>query len=394
MNTQRLKNSKFKLTAVISSLLLLFFSQNALAQSDKAAPPPDAYAAIQVPAPTFPNYSWPYMSAVPGTSSLPTQDLYGAQYLPYMPWLGTNIALLVNYADFFYQLEKNNTVGGAPYMAPVTALANNTLSTTKDDTAKSAGETTSTDVNSVLSNQDPSIVTYKLVSIPGTDTTIPCKNQVDCNLNPPPKNEAFNADTLLATSGFPADKADQMNNLITFLTSMTDPIPTIELSSDPTERASQLQSADIQRYILMVRTLAAAQSMALSNFNFLAQERQIVPDLGSKAGMTTLPTDGHQTAVKDASQLQLEEFLVNRRIGNSEWYAAVNTAPSVAVQRETLFVLAEMQQQLAQLRMLNERLLATMTVMQMQMTQFNKSSIQTQQQAISDNIDQANESKQ
>jgi hypothetical protein len=176
-----------------------------------------------------------------------------------------------------------------------------------------------------------------------------------------------------------------VEKLITFLSGMVEPLDVVRLSDDPNKRKSQIEeSAQIQRLLLLTRSYTATQSVALNNLYFLAKEREIIPKLGEQSAMTTLPTDGSEDEIKDASQLQLEEFLVNRRVGNSAWYAAVNTASPIAIQRETLFVLAEVQQQLFQLRMINERLLAAMSVMQFQIAQLNKAQMSVAVQDVSD----------
>jgi hypothetical protein len=63
----------------------------------------------------------------------------------------------------------------------------------------------------------------------------------------------------------------------------------------------------------------------------------------------------------------------------------MNTASPTALQRETVFILAEMQRQLYELRMLNERMLATLSTMQMTMLQLGTSQLTVQAQ----NIEQA-----
>ena len=369
---------------LVGASLFILSSFGAMAQTAATSPaPPPPVVAVAPPSPAgaiFPGANWPYAYPSINQPSMPTFDRSGALYLPYLsyvPWQGQNTALLVNYADFFYQLAKNNTLNAGAYNAAVTALANGYFITNDHITLQNAVNATAGNVqNMLLPNLFGTTSPTSLATIPGSDTVMP-------NTNPPPTNFAFDADNLMGTLGFNPSSAPNMNNLIIFLTGLSQPIPALSLSTTQSVRASQLQNALVQEYILQSRQLAATQSVALSNFNYLANERQIIPGLGQKSGMTTLPTDGTQQPVNDASQLQLQAFLINRRVGNSSWYTAIESAPAIGVQRETVFVLAEMQKQLLQLQMVNERMLATLSVMQTQMAQFGKASLQANQQAAS-----------
>jgi hypothetical protein len=85
----------------------------------------------------------------------------------------------------------------------------------------------------------------------------------------------------------------------------------------------------------------------------------------------------------------VEQYLINNRLNNPDWYASMNTAPPAAVQREILYVLAETQRQLFELRMVNERMLATMSTMQMALTQMSRSNLQVTADQVKSNLSQA-----
>lgn len=348
------------LNKVFLGVGLLVFPWVSFAQN--AAPPRD----VSIPQPSGP-------SAPAGTPQ-PTVDLASRAYLP---WVGQNVQLLVNYADFFYQLQKGDASGGSSaYMSATTALANKQLVTTVIDTSKNATDLTLKNVQYILAWGDASAMnssTY--ATMPGTDIQ---PSLVD--------NFAFNADNILGTIGYEDSDSKSVEALIMFLSGGAKPLGGLTFSDDTDTRKKQLAGSDVQDYLLQARMTAAGQSVAFSNLNYLAQERQIIKGLGTKAGMTTLPTDASKSERPDASQLQLEQFLVDRRVGNSSWYTSMDTASSITVQRETLFVLAEISKQMFQQKILMERMLAEQIAMQQQSAQLNRTKLDYDKQSVQKNL--------
>lgn len=188
----------------------------------------------------------------------------------------------------------------------------------------------------------------------------------------------------------PTDVNNAEESLV-FLTDSTTPLSSI----DPTQLSStQLQqmasSPDGQKFIVHVRTLTAYRSLALSNLYSLILERTPVKNLGALAGLpnhsatnaapaanNALPgnaTSGtqQQNAGPDASPLEVEEYIATRRVDNPQWYTDMANASPPVIARETLFVLAEMEKELFQIKQQNERILATLTVMEVQSLQATK----------------------
>jgi len=361
----------------VSAAILFSLVASSSAFANTATPlPKDAGAKMQRPAPIYPGATWNYALPAISANTLPTLDKNTQQYLPYLPWIGQNIALLVNYADFFYQLQQADINGATgPYNSIATATSNTLISQTREKNMGEASRQTSAELANQLTFDPLKAASLKLAQIPGTDSVAPCTG---AGCPTAPSNEQFNADSIFGSLGYTDGQATNINSLIHFLANLTQPLPDPGLSTNSATRKSQLQRADVQNYLLMIRTLVSLQSMALSNFNFLAEERKIIAGLGEKANMK-LPPDspgGDPKPVKDASQLQLEQYLINNRLNNPNWYASMNTASPAAVQREMLYVLAETQRQLFELRMVNERMLATMSTMQMALTQMSRSNIQ------------------
>ena len=355
-----------QLNKIFLGVGLVMISATAVAQSYAAAP---RDVSIPQPGLVYPSYSSPV-----NKSLQPTVD--AASYT-YLRWMGSNVQLLVNYADFFYQLQKSegSTAAGA-YMAPQTALINTQLVSTAQKTLKNSTDLTLKNMQFVLATGDDSTLgagTY--AAIPGTDI-----------MSPNADNFSFNADNILGTLGNEEKNSKNVDNLVMFLTGAAKPLGGLTLSKNAEERKKQLAGSDVQDYLLQSRTAAAAQSVAFSNLNYMAQERQIVPGLGTQAGMTTLPTDGNSKPVSDASQIQLEQFLSNRRVGNTSWFTNINTASSIAVQRETLFVLAEMEKQMFEQKILLERMLAEQVAMQVQQAQLNRTKLDYDRQSVQKNL--------
>ncbi|HEV2613505.1 MAG TPA: hypothetical protein VGV92_02220 [Gammaproteobacteria bacterium] len=356
---------------ILLSVGLLSLTGAALAQN----PPPPTITPAQAPVgPIFP-------------SSGSVQPSIDAASNAYLPWLGQNLMNLVAYEELFWKLQQSDVSGGSSaYNATGTAYANTQLVNTLQTTLQSSVGITETNMQTMLAfgSSPPSAATTALAMLPGTDNTPPNNNK-----QPASDNAFLNADTILGVFNYDptnSTAAAAVNNLVMFLTGQAQPIGI--LSFNPATVATQMGQADVQNYLLEARAAAAAQSVAMSNLQYLAQERALVKGLGTNAHMTTLPLDTNtpQTPINDASQLQLEQFLVDRRVGNPLWYANVNTASSTAVQRETLFVLAEISKQMFEQKLLLERMLAEEVAMQQSTSQINQAKINYDYQTVQSSL--------
>lgn len=172
------------------------------------------------------------------------------------------------------------------------------------------------------------------------------------------------ADSLMGKLAYTTD-TDKNNaeQALSFLSDYASPLGSIDPSTLNKEQVEKMNSSpEGQRYRVHIRTLAAVRSLALSNFYHMLMERMPVKNLGKNAGLP-----GHDTAGNgDASPLEVESYIATRRVNSADWYTYMNKAPEVIVARETLFVLAEMEKQLFEIKQQNERILATLTVMAVQ----------------------------
>ncbi len=109
----------------------------------------------------------------------------------------------------------------------------------------------------------------------------------------------------------------------------------------------------LANYLSALRNYAALASVGISNFNYMLAQREVPKgDADSK------------------SQVQLQQEMATRRFGDgktkSAWRKRMETASPVVLQREMLYLLADMNYQLHQNHLQQERILATMSAMQLQ----------------------------
>jgi hypothetical protein len=147
--------------------------------------------------------------------------------------------------------------------------------------------------------------------------------------------------------------ANRAINYVVFATGLGEAPTSIDYSSLNDEQKKKLDSTEIGRqYKISLRSLVAARDLMANNLFSMLAKRVQQPGLGEKAGMSH----------KDASLLEVEEFVATRRAKSEKWHEDMQKAAPVVLQRETLYVLAEIQQQLMTLQQQNERILATLSV--------------------------------
>lgn len=257
---------------------------------------------------------------------------------------------------------------------PATVVGNTELSNAKNFTTVNTSNISERSAQNVLTNRDQK-ETQRIAGIPASDTIIPQQQgfafrarAVDVNNG----NQALNFDTLIQPTNY--SNFDVQNlirnpqyNFVQLAGGLFQPITSISLqNANPKLTEEQMQeiqaTPDYQRLQAAVRSYVAAQSVGASNLYQLMMERIPQKGLGTQAGVT----DKNGNPIADASELQVQQYLATRRSQNRAWYDQMATASPTTVQRETLFVLAEIREQLFQMQLQNERLLATLSVMQMQ----------------------------
>lgn len=180
---------------------------------------------------------------------------------------------------------------------------------------------------------------------------------------------ALNLDGLLGPTAYKKGgeprEYDLAMNFVRFLSNQGSPEPVPSLATLKKAKA-KARSA----YLVGLRSYVAAQSIGISNLNQMFARRVTVDGLGAKAGIThpgppgglSGPVPQTQT---DASQLEVDDYVAERRVKDPTWYGKMEKAAPVTVARETLYVLAEIEKSLNDQRKTNERILATLSAMEL-----------------------------
>lgn len=163
----------------------------------------------------------------------------------------------------------------------------------------------------------------------------------------------LDAQNFLRQLSYTTDAQNKAERMIAFMagSGSVGAIDLEELKAKP-----ELDSSDsAKEYKIKVYANAAIRSLLLGNLYEVFNARIPIKKLGEKSGMPNA----------NASLAEVEQYAASRRIRNPEWYKTIDSAPSIAVQREIAFILAEMQWQLQTLHQDNEKMLQTMTAVGM-----------------------------
>lgn len=201
-------------------------------------------------------------------------------------------------------------------------------------------------------------------------------------------DKTLSVDTLLSPLAYPSFDTKNLNknpsyNFIRLASGLYDS-PGANIAKqfntlNDTQKKEMQTSPDYQKYQAALRAYIAAQSVGTGNLYHMMAERIPQQGLGKEAGMPNA----------NASALQVQQYLATRRSQNKDWYLQMAKASPVTIQRETLFTLAEIRQQLFDLQLQNQRLLATLSVMQLQGQQMGKTTLQMLGQKVQTQIDTA-----
>ncbi len=182
--------------------------------------------------------------------------------------------------------------------------------------------------------------------------------------------KSIDIESLLQPITYSDTEAAEAKNVINALSNSLAPITPINfnqlISSLSGDRATnikaKLQEKPIQEYLAALRNYLATQTMALSNLYQLYAERQAINP--NKADSAVRPALQALASSGPVSLLKLENFMTTRRILDKNWYKndLINENPAT-LQRQQVELLAENLAESYQTRMTLERLLATMSVL-------------------------------
>ncbi len=228
----------------------------------------------------------------------------------------------------------------------------------------------------------------------------------------------FNFDSLIVPKAYNQDEHTAASRFIEYLTKRYQPLgnkidfnllrATLNQYKNKPEQLGEMLNSFVtskayKQYQLSVRSLLASRSVALSNMNQLMVERTPIKTTQPNAGLASLSeTIGVKPSViykKDpnnpsektkyyvyASPLQISNYIANHRANSKQWYQDMAKASPATVQRETLYVLAEMESQMQRQHIDSERLLATLTAMQLEASAGNALALQTKARAVNTEI--------
>lgn len=307
-----------------------------------------------------------------------------------------------------YQLDANL----APTMKAVSADQNITQTTreaaqtTTEDQVKNAlwafpekivtPDTSTQDGSEMNTNKTDRANLYRdlTVNAPASDTLYIDSDSISSSYPAVAKpdttyNNYFSFDTLFTPKAYANDDASNAaQKYVEYAAELYSPLTDginysgiqsgLSAYSSDADKANYLQkivtNATYQKYQLSIRSLVAARSAAVSNFNYMQAERTPVADLGTKAGM---PDDPNLPS-GSASPLQVQHYVGTHRVNNPDWYTQMKHASPATLQREQVFMLAEIEAQMQRSYMLNERVLSTLSVMGLQAGALQKMSLQSQ----------------
>jgi hypothetical protein len=214
------------------------------------------------------------------------------------------------------------------------------------------------------------------------------KSNRDIEKNP---LKSIDINSLLQPISYSETEAAEANNVINALGGSLAPLSTINfnqllanLSGDKnTNLKAKLQEKQVQEYLALLRTYLATQTVALSNLYQLYAERQAIdPNKADPALRSALHAVASQTP-GPLSRLKLENFMATRRILDENWYKndLIKENPAT-LQRQQIELLAENLAESYQTRMTLERLLATMSVLVLELNGQARTQLEHQVQII------------
>ena len=96
--------------------------------------------------------------------------------------------------------------------------------------------------------------------------------------------------------------------------------------------------AEYNKYLADVWSRNTQKSIVLNNLYYIMRMREKIPDLGKKANLL----DSQGNLIDDASVLQVEKHLANKRVTDTTWYDRIENGPPIELERESLAILAQM----------------------------------------------------
>jgi hypothetical protein len=276
-------------------------------------------------------------------------------------------SLFYQSADSVYNVLVGNAV-------KVILAPNNNFSGTIDvnpnykPNTNSAPTLTAQAVANILTAIQPNntIATMAAMPAPGPSTT-PGVSPFATGGSQPPPTQNVDPTSLLGPLQYDANSNNntQQSNALSFITFVTNlSKPMLVLDTSKATPSTLQNSGDVQNYLVTLRTYATQQALAISNFYQMYANRIAVDISGKIPGVP-----GGAPIYPKTSPLMLDQYMATRRFNDSNWAQAIqNTATPSELMRQQIYFLAEIRYELYQNRLMNERILATLSLMTLQGT--------------------------
>jgi peptidoglycan hydrolase-like protein with peptidoglycan-binding domain len=310
--------------------------------------------------------------------------------------LCTSFTTPFSYADVVVDSSSQNLVAGFG----TKAIANNLMN--KAPTGSEITIPTNiAQATYLLSPNSPLVgpLTQQLLSQLANLGKDPANDKLSFTWNPNAKSDpnlekdpikSVDINSLLQPMTYTDVEKNQAKNVIDALSGTLVPLDTVNfnqlvanLSGDKAKNLkAKLNEKQTQTYLAALRSYLAIQTVALGNLYQLYAERQAIdPKTLSPSLQEALNAITNHTK-KPVSSLQLENFMATRRILDRNWYTGLLTDNPATLQRDQVELLAENLAESHQTRMTLERLLATMSVLVLEINQQMRTQLQNQIQNI------------
>lgn len=218
----------------------------------------------------------------------------------------------------------------------------------------------------------------------------------DPNKKPNPNAEknplkSIDINSLLQPITYNNTEAAEAKNVIDALSGTLTPINIINFNQlvanlrgdKMTNLKIKLSEKPTKEYLSTLRNYLATQSVAISNLYQLYAERQPIDPSQSDPKIQPALYALNQQTQGPISVLKLENFMATRRILDKNWYKndLIHENPAT-LQRQEVELLAENLAESYQIRMTLERLLATMSVLVLELNGNQRAQLQNQAQTI------------
>lgn len=190
------------------------------------------------------------------------------------------------------------------------------------------------------------------------------------------RDNYFSFASLITPNAYSENETNAAKAFVDYLTkSYSDPSSDIDMTAFRTyvnSLPSKIQAAALYNFIsstpykafqLALRSYLANQSVAENNLQKLMSER--TPSKDKVKGIY----DENGKEISNPSPLQVEQYQANHRVDDPKWIKGLQKMSAANVQREVAVELAQMLKQNEQAHLDRERILATLTAIQLQQNQ-------------------------